>query len=237
MKIDVCLSPTLYPYYNESQDTVIIIDIFRATTTICTMFENGASSVIPVASVEEAKEYKNMGLIVGGERNAKKIDFADFGNSPFDYKREVVMGKDIAFTTTNGTQAVNVAKDCNQLYIGSFSNIDALVNRCIESSNNIVLLCSGWRNKINLEDTLFAGAFVHRLSQKVELKHQSDSVKLALQTWNTAKTNPIEYLKDSDHYKRLVDNGAEGDIEFCFEENTASVVPSYCKHENKLRID
>ncbi len=237
MKIEVCLSPALYPYYKQKDDVVIIVDIFRASTTICTMFHNGASTVIPIGNIEEAKEYKTKGYIVGGERNAKKIEFADFGNSPFDYKRGIVEGKELVFTTTNGTQAIEVAKDCKKLFVGSFSNIDTLADKCFNLGGRVVVLCAGWKNKINIEDTLFAGSFVEKLSQRTILKHESDSVKVALELWQLAKENPIDYLKTSDHYKRLVDNGAEGDIPYCFEENTTPVAPWYCKENRKLRID
>lgn len=237
MKIEVCLSPALYPFYQQDNDIVIVVDIFRATTTICTMFNNGASGVIPVASVDKAKEYKNKGYIVGGERNAKKIEFADFGNSPFEYKREIIEGEDIAFTTTNGTQAIEAAKDCKKLFIGAFSNIDALAKECYDMGGRVVVLCAGWKNRVNAEDTLFAGAFTEKLSRLGNITYGSDSVRMAVEMWNNAKSDPIEYLKPTDHYKRLFDNKAEGDINYCFEENTTPITPWYCKIENKLRIE
>lgn len=237
MNIDVCPSPALYPYYQGSDDIVIVVDIFRATTTICKMFENGALAVIPVAGVEEAKEYKNKNYIVGGERNARKIEFADFGNSPFDYTREVVGGKEIVFTTTNGIQAINETRNSKKLLIGSFSNIDSLIDKCYNLNGRVVILCSGWKNRINLEDTIFAGAFYELSKNRYGIKSMSDSARIALELWRLAKYNPIEYLKESEHYKRLVDNGAEGDIEFCFKKNTTTVVPWYCADTKKMRID
>jgi len=98
MILNICLSPALYPFYKKENDTVIVVDIFRACTTICTAFANGASAIIPVADIEEAKRYKSQGYPVGAERNTQKCDFADFGNSPFDYTREKVEGKEIVFT-------------------------------------------------------------------------------------------------------------------------------------------
>lgn len=238
MKIDICLSPALYPFYKQENDIVIAVDIFRATTTICTMFENGALAVFPVASADEAKEYKAKGYIVGGERDTKKIDFADFGNSPFDYKREIVEGKELVFTTTNGTYAIDMAKDSKIVFAGAFSNIDVLANRCAEIGGRVVVLCAGWRDKVNIEDTLFAGAFASKLSKIISnLEIGSDSVRIALELWESAKSNPINYIKTSDHYKRLINNGAEGDIPYCFQENTTSVVPWYSKDEKKMRID
>ncbi len=237
MEIDVCLSPALYPYYKQENDTVIVVDIFRATTTICSMFQNGAASVITVADVESAKSYKSQGYMVGGERDARKIDFADFGNSPFDYKREVVEGKDIVFTTTNGTHAIDIAKESKNVFAGAFSNINALAQKCSEIGERVVVLCAGWKNKVNLEDTLFGGAFTKKLIDTGQFKIGSDSTRIALELWNNAKSDPIKFLSNTEHYKRLAKNGAESDIKFCFEENTASITPRYCKKTKQMRID
>ncbi len=238
MKIDICLSPALYPHYKQDNDIVIVVDIFRATTTICAMFENGATGVYPIASTEEAKEYKSKGYLVGGERNTKKMDFADFGNSPFDYTRNVVEGKDLVFTTTNGTYAIDMARESKIVFAGAFSNIDTLVKKCANIGGRIVVLCSGWKNKVNIEDTLFAGAFASKLSRITNnLEIESDSVRMSMDLWDKAKSDPLDYIKNSDHYKRLVDNGSENEIPFCLKENTTSVTPRYYKDEKKMRID
>lgn len=237
MILDLCLCPALYPYYQKEGDTVIVVDAFRASATICAAFASGASAVIPVASIEEAKQYKLQGFLVGAERNARKCDFADFGNSPFDYTRESVSGKELVFTTTNGTQAIQVAKECLRLFVGTFSNIDAVLKVSLQSSpERVVILCAGWQNRINIEDTLFGGAFAEKLSEKDELIVGSDSVRIALELWQQAKSNPLEYLKKSDHYARLIANGAASDAPYCLQMNTVPVVPIYNKEEGKLKI-
>lgn len=236
MTLDICLSPALYPFYRKENDTVIVVDVFRASATICTALANGASAIIPVAGIDEARRYKSDGFLVGAERNARKVDFADFGNSPFDYSREKVLGKEIVFTTTNGTQAINAAKDAANLFIGTFSNIDVLVDKCVEAGGSIVVLCAGWNNKVNMEDTLFGGAFAERLSEKTDVHFESDTVKMSMELWQLAKENPLDFVKSSDHYKRLVDNGAEGDAAYCFMQNTVSVAPRYDKISKKLRV-
>lgn len=235
MTIDICLSPALYPFYQKENDTVIVVDIFRATTTMCAAFNNGATAIIPIANIELAKKHKSEGFLVGAERQTRRVEFADFGNSPFEYTKEKVSGREIVFTTTNGTKAIEAAEDCNQLFIGAFSNMDALIDQCLLTAKRIVVLCAGWNNKVNIEDTLFGGAFVERLSKKTGVIFESDVVRMALYLWNLAKENPIEFVKSSDHYKRLVDNGVEGDAAFCFTENTVSVVPYYDKKEMKLK--
>lgn len=236
MTIDICPSPALYPFYKKKNDTIIVTDVFRASATICAMLNNGASSVIPVASLDEAQKYKSEGFLVGGERNARKCDFADFGNSPFDYTCERVADKDVVFTTTNGTQAIETALGCENLFIGTFANIDALVERCAGASDRLVVLCAGWNNRINIEDMLFGGAFAEKFTYKAKSSFGSDSVRIALELWHAAKNNPLEYVKNTDHYRRLFANGAEDDAAFCLRENTLPVVPRYNEEDGKLRV-
>ena len=234
MTIDVCLSPALYPFYEKEDDVVVVVDIFRATTTMCMAFSNGASAIIPVADIERARQYKAEGFLVGAERNTRKVDFADFGNSPFEYTQEKVSGREVVFTTTNGTRAIEAAKGCKQLFTGAFSNIDSLADACLQAGDRVVILCSGWTNKVNIEDTLFAGALAEQLIRKAGATTGSDSVNMALNLWRLAKEDPIEFVKPSDHYKRLITHGAEGDAAFCFVQNTTTVVPCYDKLKGKL---
>ncbi len=236
MKLDICFSPVLYPFYRKENDTVIVVDVFRASATICAMLANGASAVISVADIEEAKRYKSQGFLVGAERNAKKCDFADFGNSPFDYTQEKVAGKEIVLTTTNGTQAIDVAKNAMHLFVGTFSNIEALLQKSVEVGERVVILCAGWNNRANVEDILFGGHFAEKLSENSTVSLESDTVKIALELWQLAKYNPLDYLKSTEHYHRLIANGVESDAEYCLRPNTASVVPYYDKASKKLKI-
>jgi 2-phosphosulfolactate phosphatase len=235
MTLDLCPSPALYPFYKKENDTVIVVDIFRASTTMCAMLQKGAKAIITVATTEAARQYKSDGFLVGAERNTRKCDFADFGNSPFDYSRELVQGKEIVFTTTNGTMAIEMGRNSRKLYIGAFSNIDALINRCMDDSERIVILCAGWNNRINMEDTLFGGAFAEKIPEMGVVTLGSDSIRIALELWQKAKNDPLAYLKQSDHYKRLINNGVESDAAFCLRHNTVSVVPEYNKTDKKIR--
>ena len=234
MKLDLCPSPALYQHYKSEHDTVIVVDVFRASATMCMMLNNGASAIIPVSNSELAKEYKSKGFLVGAERNTKKCEFADFGNSPFDYTPEKVSGKEIVFTTTNGTRAIEVASDCKELLIGTFPNIDAVVDKCLNSAQRVVILCAGWNNRISIEDTLFGGALAEKLSKKANIKFDSDSIKMTYELWLRVKDNLDEYLKLSDHYQRLVNNSAVGDVDFCITQNSISIVPVYNKTDKKI---
>lgn len=233
MTIEICVSPALYPYYKGENDTVIIVDILRASTTICAMLANGAAAVIPVEGLNEAEDYKRKGFLVGAERNAQKCGFADFGNSPFDYTPDRVRGREIVFTTTNGTRAIHAAQDASRLYIGAFSNISSLVQKCI-NDERVVVICAGWNNRMNIEDTLFGGAFIEEMQKLRELEISSDSLQIALQLWQSAKENPLEYVMKSEHYARLVKNCVENEAALCLMQNTAPIVPVYHRVTNRL---
>ena len=234
MKLDLCPSPALYQHYKSENDTVVVVDVFRASATMCMMLNNGASAIIPVSNSELAKKYKSKGYLVGAERNTKRCEFADFGNSPFDYSPEKVSEKEIVFTTTNGTRAIDVASDSKELLIGTFPNIDAVVDRCLSSAERVVILCAGWNNRINIEDTLFGGAIAEKLLEKANIKFDSDSIRMTYELWLRVKDNLDEYLKASDHYQRLVNNSAVGDGDFCITQNSISIVPVYNKTDKKI---
>jgi len=231
-KVSVCFSPALYPFYAEQDTMVVIVDIFRATTSICSAFYNGAKSVRTVASVQEAKILKSQGYLVAAERNVKKCDFADFGNSPFDFTAEKVADKKIIFTTTNGTQAVEIALDADEIIIGAFSNIESLFYYCLNSKKNVLILCSGWNNRFCIEDTLFAAALTEKLLATNQFEYKSDAVKVTLDLWSVAKKNLKTYICDSEHYGRLKNNGLENSVDYCLTENTTPLVPKFDKNLN-----
>jgi 2-phosphosulfolactate phosphatase len=222
-EIEVCLSPSLIPSYTIDGRIVVVIDIFRATSSICYGFENGATEIIPVASVEECKSYEGKGYLLAAERNGEVVNGFDFGNSPFSYTQEKVQGKKVVLTTTNGTHAIQQAKLAHKIVIGSFLNLDSLCNWLKVEQNDVLLLCSGWKNKFNLEDTLFAGAVVHQLKQ--EFSHYCDAAIAAEDMYLLAKDNLREYLYKSSHSQRLKELNIEEDIQFCLKQNICQTIP------------
>lgn len=236
MNVDICFSPVLYSYYTEGNDyIVVVVDILRATTTMCAALKNGAKCIIPVASINEAQAYKAKGYLVGAERNVKRCDFADFGNSPFDYTREIVEGKEIVFTTTNGTQAIDAAREADILTIGAFSNISAVTDFCIHNQKDVIILCAGWNNRFNIEDTLFGGALAARLIEGGGYTFASDAVQVALSMWKEAKPDVRGYINRTEHIKRLEANNLQDSVEYCLTEDTVHLVPI---HKNgKLTMD
>lgn len=222
-KIDVVLSPALLDYYDLVEKVVVVIDIFRASSSIVYGLENGALEIIPVGTLEECFTYSRKDYLLAAERDGKVMEGFDFGNSPFSYTREKVEGKRIVLTTTNGTQAIELARGADKVLIGAFFNLDSICRKIIDLDKDVILLCSGWKNKFNMEDTLFAGAVVKGLNGSFEFA--GDSAIAAQDLYEVYEDNMQILIKKSSHSKRLVHLGIEKDALFCLERNTCFVVP------------
>ncbi|MCU0472280.1 MAG: 2-phosphosulfolactate phosphatase [Bacteroidales bacterium] len=225
-KLETCFSPALYENDQHAGSVVVIIDILRASSSICTAFENGALSLIPVSEVSEAKEYKNKGYLVAAERDGYVLDFADFGNSPFNFTRERVEGRTIVYSTTNGTSIINLASSAGTVVIGSFLNITALSDWLISGGKDIVLFCAGWKNRFNLEDTICAGAIAERLMKSNLFTTICDSTLAAIDLWELAKDNLQGYIEKVAQRTRLRDKGLDDCIEFCLTADFTKKIPA-----------
>ena len=224
-KIDACFSPHLYPVYADTESIVVVIDVFRATSAICVAFHYGADKIIPVASVDEAMKYKQQGFLAGAERDAIKLDGFDFGNSPYDYMGDHVKGKTIALTTTNGTQAIDAARNAYKVVVGSFLNIDVLCEWLIKQNRGIILLCSGWKNKFNMEDALYAGAVTEKIFSLSQNYTLGDGCLALKYLYQQAQHEPIKFLVHASHKERLSRLGLKKDIKYCLTPNQAPVIP------------
>jgi len=225
MDIEVCFSPQSYPLFHNPDSVVVVIDILRATSAITTAFFNGVAKMIPVATVEEAQKYKENGFLVAAEREGEIVQGFDLGNSPFGYMNHKVKGKTIAITTTNGTQAINAAKGASKIIIGSFLNCDTVIESLRKEKKNVLFLCAGWKNKFNLEDTLFAGAVSEALIYKYGFNSQCDSTIAAIELYKHAKHDLYEFLAYSSHRNRLARLDLERDIRYCLTPNQCPVLP------------
>ncbi len=163
--ITTVLSPALFEATvgGVENKNVVVIDILRATTTMCVAMENGANSIWPVDSVQKAAQ-AGSSFLTAGERNGEKVEGFDLGNSPQEFSEEVVKGRDIVMTTTNGTKAISLSEGAKNIYIASYRNISAVVQELQQQTEDIVLFCSGWKDQVNLEDTLFAGEVIYQVS-------------------------------------------------------------------------
>jgi 2-phosphosulfolactate phosphatase len=223
--LQVCLTPALLPLFDIEGSIVVIIDIFRATTSICYGIDNGATAIIPVAQVEECSAYREKGFdyLLAAERDGKVVDGFDFGNSPFSYTAEKVGGKTIVLTTTNGTHALHMSTKAKRIVIGAFLNISAICDWLKVQNENILLVCAGWKNNFNLEDTLFAGAVAEQLKGKPF--RWDDSATAANDLYNIAKHDLQGYLKKTSHADRLKQLGIEEDIAFCLNVDITTAIP------------
>ncbi|MDZ4794687.1 MAG: 2-phosphosulfolactate phosphatase [Bacteroidota bacterium] len=228
------LSPALLHLYDLSNSVVVIIDVFRATSTIAAALYNGAKCVIPVDSVPKAIEIcKNIGGIAAGERDGMIAEGLQHGNSPMEYPRSFIENKTLVLTTTNGTRLLHMALDKNAdtIVSGSFPNLSAVCDFLVAEKKNVVLGCAGWKDRFNLEDTLFAGSVIHRIAKQFTV--QCDSSLMAEAMYAKHKNNIIDFAPKLTHYHRLVERfGLIEDIKFCLTNDIANVLPVY--HEGRL---
>ncbi|WP_442589986.1 2-phosphosulfolactate phosphatase [Pedobacter sp. AW31-3R] len=222
-KIEVCLSPALINLYAIEESIVVVIDILRATSSMVYGIDNGAEAIIPVAQVEDCLGYADKGYLLAAERNGEVVAGYDFGNSPFSYTPEKVSGKTVVLTTTNGTKAINLAKKAHQVVIGSFLNLKPLCEWLKVQDRDVLLLCAGWKDQFNLEDTLFAGAVAQEL--RSSFVSFDDASVAAEDLYALAKDNLRAYVGKSSHSHRMVALNIEEDVKFCLQLNICEAIP------------
>ena len=214
-RLNVCLTSDLFHHYDEGDKLVLVVDILRATSVISTAFHYGISELIPVSSVEQAKQYMNKeGYIVAAERNAEPIEGIPLGNSPFQYMNDDVKNKRLVLTTTNGTKSIKLASK-HEVISASFVNQDAVYNFIMRSKKDVVVLCSGWKGLVNMEDSIFAGILSDKLMKTNEFQSQCDSVLASIAIKRDVGNNLFSYLEDSAHRHRLKHLNMEEDTKFC----------------------
>lgn len=223
--LEVCLSPALLHLYDTTGAVVVIIDIFRATSTITAALHNGAKCVIPVASVAECISLGEQipDSITAGERDGKVAEGLQYGNSPTEYPGSFIKGKTLVLTTTNGTRLLHMVKDADTIIIGSFLNLSAVCSYLVKQNKKVLLGCASWKDRFNLEDTLFAGAVINYVGHAFEIN--CDAARAAKHLYDSSRGNYIEFLRDSSHYKRLSKFGLEPDMIYCATPDLHPVVP------------
>ena len=223
--IEVCFSPALFRHFRNPEAIAVIVDILRATSAIVTAFENGVERIIPVGTLEEARALKETGFMVAAERDGLVRDFADFGNSPYNFTRERVAGKQIVYSTTNGTQAIHVARDCIHVVIGAYLNFTALKNWIMRQERDVIFLCAVWKNKFNLEDTLFSGAMARDLIATGTFDTICDSTKASIDLYGQARGDLMKYIDKVAQRSRLRKNKLDDVIGYCHTFDLTRVIP------------
>lgn len=228
-QLHTSLSPALLHLYDLNNSVVVIIDVFRATSTIASALFNGAKCVIPVDSVARAIEIsKSIDGIAAGERDGLIAEGLQHGNSPMEYTREFIENKTLVLTTTNGTRLLHMAleKGADTIISGSFPNLSAVCEFLLSENKNVILGCAGWKDRFNLEDTLFAGAVISEIKQHFTI--HCDSSLMAESMYESNKNKMAEFAPNLTHYHRLVERfGLIEDIQFCLTRDNANVLPLY----------
>ena len=226
-RVEICFSPAEYKLYQESFQLIVVIDVLRATSAICTALENGVEKIKPVASVEEARKWMSKGFIAAAERNGEIVDGFELGNSPIAYidRAQEFTGQTIVLTTTNGTKAIDIAKDKNTVVIGALNNLDALTAWLLKRNEDVLILASGWKDKFNLEDTICAGAIADVLIDSGNFIADEDSTVASKFLYRSARDNMFAFLKASSHRRRLRRLNLNEDVKYCLTPNNLTTIP------------
>ncbi len=229
-ELHTSFSPALLDLYDVDQSIVVIIDVLRATSTIATALHNGAKSIIPVDSVAECIRIgRQIESMTAGERDGKIAEGLENGNSPFEYPAEVISGKTLVLTTTNGTKLLHMAleKSAKGIITGSFPNLSAVCDYLVAQKQSVILGCAAWKNRVNIEDALFAGAVINRIGKHFSIN--CDSSQIATVMYNQAKKDLYAFMKaqNASHYRRLSGYGLEKDIRYCLTEDVANTLVVY----------
>ncbi len=222
-QLDVCLTPDLLHLHSVENTIVVVADIFRATSCMVTAFAHGVNSIVPVATVEECRQLQGRGYLGAAERNAQTLEGFELDNSPFSYMDDNLIGANIAMTTTNGTLAITRSRQAVKVLVGAFLNLEAITRYLRTQQYDVLVLCAGWKGRVNLEDTLFAGAVAERLKEDYIL--HEDSALMAQRLYGQAERNMLSYLANSSHIRRLQRLGIQKDIAYCLQTDLYDVVP------------
>jgi 2-phosphosulfolactate phosphatase len=240
VKVNVLVSPSAVEELYFSDKTVVVVDVLRATTTIVTALENGAKEIIPVHSIEFAMKASSSMFggqtLIGGERNTKKIDGFNLGNSPLEYTAERIAGKSLILFTTNGSKAIVKTKYSKTTLIGSFLNVQSIAEHLVKVNEEAVeIVCSGANGLFCIEDTICAGMIVNEIRNMKPDVVLTDAARAAIDLSNLVANDIYKMLVNSDHGKLLIANGFEKDITYCSRLNVSTIVPEYSTNVIKVR--
>lgn len=230
--LNTLLTPEEVKNTELADKLVVVIDVLRASSTIVTALANGCRDFIPIFSAEQAKErvqqFDKEKVLLGGERGGKRIDGFDLGNSPREYKREVVKDKTVIFSTTNGVKTLEMVKDAHGIIIGSFLNLQAVCDYCTNYQGDILIICAGKEGKYSLEDTACAGRLINSLKTTLsDIRLQSDANFTAQLLYEKFGSNILEILKKSEHGRYLESIGLGEDLKFCSQLDFFYIIPIF----------
>jgi len=230
MELSLYTHPDDFSEAEAKGKTVVVVDVLRASSTIVQACESGVERIIPVATVEEAARLlatlERKKTLLGGEREGLPIDGFDLGNSPLEYTSKVVTGKTLIFTTSNGTVAITRSSSANEILLGCFLNLSAVVTHIISSrAKRVAVLCAGNLGRLSLEDFVCAGHVVDRIVDGTRASTVLNDGAVAAMTLANALGGVGDAVKSSSHGLRLAELGFEEDLEFCSSIDMYATVP------------
>lgn len=228
MKIDIIISASDIKKEKIENKVAVVIDVLRATSVMVTALNNGCDKVIPVISVEEARDIVKENrdkYILGGERKALKIEGFDFSNSPLDYTKENVKGKTLVMTTSNGTKAIKNCEEADHILIASMINGEAVCNKLLQLNKDVVFVNSGTDGQFSMDDFITSGYIIELLKNKTNVE-LTDIAKTSNYIYNNNK-DIFSFVKEAKHYERLLSLGLDEDLKYCLSKDIISIVPEY----------
>jgi len=228
MKLDIIISADDIKKEKIKNKTVVVIDMLRATSVIITALYNGCNGVIPVLTVEEAAgivRNSKEKFMLGGERNALRIEGFHYSNSPLEYNRDTIEGKTLVMTTTNGTKAIKGCVGASNILIGAMLNAKSIARKIIELNKDVVIVNAGTYGEFSIDDFLCSGYIIHCLLKEVEV----DLSDIAITSHYIYKNNEDihSFIKYASHYKRITELGLEADLEYCCRKDIIDIIPEY----------
>jgi 2-phosphosulfolactate phosphatase len=230
MELSLCTTPGELPPGGLAGVHVVVVDVLRASSTMVHACANGVERMIPVATVDEARdragEMDRAATLLGGERGGVRVEGFDLGNSPLEYTRDVVQGKRVVFTTSNGTLAISHSAGAERIVVGCFLNLDAVAGKLVEwRAAKVLVLCAGHLGALSEEDYVCGGTLVGRLAA-----HDPDDVFLdggaaAARALAGTVGDVRQVVESTTHGQRLAELGFAADLEFCSRTDTHDVVP------------
>jgi len=242
--LEVLFSPAEFAALDRldlSATVCVVFDVLRATSSMVTALSNGAKAIIPVAGVPEALNFRSQKaeVLLAGEREGVRIPVEvtggiafDLGNSPREFKKDIVGGKTIVMTTTNGTRALRACAHAKKVLVASFLNLRATAD-CLdkEPSAHLILVCSGTNEESAYEDVLCAGALCDLLWVKWSKGSVSDSALMARKLFCQERQDLLGAVSQSRNGRRLLSRPElREDVRFCIQRDVLSMVPEMDGH-------
>lgn len=227
MKISVYASSSHVKPAAIKGRVAVVVDMLRASSTIIAALNNGASAVAPMPNIEQciAIRAANRDILLGGERNAEKIQGFDFGNSPLEFTKSKVAGKNIVLCTSNGSKAIKSADYTKKVIIGALINVSAVVKKLLKLNSDVAIICAGTNGNFSIDDIVTAGAIISKLKENGADLDLDDLGILCAQIYDNNRNDLHTLMKDSQHYALLNELGFTDDLKYCLTEDQIDFAP------------